>query len=103
MSDGQSSGGTEYEEPENSACNTYAVRDGSVNEEGEELFVWSFECTRCGHMTPCKGDPREFAGRPYSCIECGWVSLLEQDTLNQFAEDHYVDTGTDRSEGGDRA
>ena len=84
--------GTEYQDPEDSACTDFKVRDGFVDEEGESVFVWSFKCTRCGQQTPCKGNPTGFGGRPYSCSHCGWVSLLVQDAIESFADEHYVDT-----------
>ena len=89
---------TEYEDPEDSVCTEFKVRDGFVDEEAEPVFVWSFKCTRCGKQTPCKGDPTGFGGRPYSCSHCGWVSLLEQDAIESFADEHSVDTDTERSD-----
>jgi len=75
-------------DPDNSVCTTFGVVERSVEKEDKDRFVWTFECTRCGHDQRCVGDPREFAGRPYSCEGCRWVSLLEQDALEAFAEKH---------------
>jgi len=94
------SDGSEYEDPGGSVCTEFAVEDGVNNESGEEAWAWSFECARCGHMTPCGGDPRGFGGRPYSCTNCGWVSLLEEEAIESFAEECYVSPGAERSEGG---
>lgn len=89
---------TEHDNPEDSVCTEFSVRDDLVDEDDNEIWAWAFECTRCGHETPCEGDPRGFGGRPYSCMECGWVSLLEQEAIESFAEERYVDTRTDHSE-----
>lgn len=97
MSD-TTTGGVEYDDPDDSVCKEFGVREGTVNADGGDVFVWDFECTRCGLGTPCKGDPRGFGGRPYSCAHCGWVSLIDHDAVESFAEEHYVDTDMDRSE-----
>lgn len=59
---------TEFE-TEKDAC-------GSTSAEGEP--VWGAYCPQeeCGHLNLFEGDPDGFAGRPYSCQNCNWVSLM---------------------------
>lgn len=57
-------------------------------EDGE--FYWAFICPRCEERNPLVGDPHGFAGRPYACEHCHWVSLLVTEFVDEFAEDHGV-------------
>ena len=51
-------------------------------EDGEQAF--EFVCKQCGTANPCKGDPLDFANRPFACRGCGWVSLLSGGAIQEF-------------------
>jgi predicted RNA-binding Zn-ribbon protein involved in translation (DUF1610 family) len=96
MTTDNDSSGSEYEDPEDSVCSDFCVGSEHDVQEGTDEFVWSFECSRCGELTPCTGNPRQFGGRPYSCAHCGWVSLLDGEAINRFAKEHYAAPDTEQ-------
>lgn len=60
---------TEFETEEGSC--------GSLSADGKP--VWGAYCPQgeCGHLNLFEGSPDGFAGRPYRCIKCNWVSLMD--------------------------
>lgn len=102
MSDGggTSSGDAEqYEGPDDSVCTEFRFDEDLHAIDGEVVETWSFECTRCGHYTPCVDAPETYGGRPYSCTNCGWVSLIDQDAIEEFADEQWnTDTDTEASD-----
>lgn len=82
--------GVEYEDPEDSVCTEFRVETDIVDGDGDEIDAWSFKCTRCGHYTVCVDDPRDYGGRPYGCMNCSWVSLIDQESVESFAGDNDV-------------
>jgi len=71
-------------------CMEYQV--DTPPEEATDLekgkFYFSFICPRCDTENPMKGDPQEFANRPYCCINCRWVPLLEGGAIERFLEEN---------------
>jgi hypothetical protein len=61
-----------------------------VDDDGK--FLFSFVCPRCEDLNALEGDPRDFATRPFRCLECNYVPLLVEDALEEFATEHYDDT-----------
>lgn len=61
---------TEFE-TEEGAC-------GSISEDGN--VVWGAYCPQpdCGELNTFQGAPWAFAKRPYRCVECNWVSLMDE-------------------------
>lgn len=58
-------------ETEQGAC-------GSVSEQGN--IVWGAYCPQpdCRMLNRFQGEPSAFANRPYRCVECNWVSLMDE-------------------------
>jgi hypothetical protein len=52
-------------------------RCGSISVD--ENFVWGAYCPQpdCKELNIFEGPPSEFANRPYRCVECDWVSLMD--------------------------
>jgi hypothetical protein len=47
----------------------------------DSAFLWAFICPRCEGTNPLKGDPAGFKNRPFRCVECNWVSLLDAEAI----------------------
>lgn len=59
--------------------------DEDLVESGEHYFA--FICPRCGEKNPLHGTPDGFGDRPYACVSCQWVSLLDGDAMDDWMED----------------
>lgn len=48
-------------------------------EYAEQDRFWGAKCPQpdCEHVNIFEGDPGEFANRPYACINCHWISLMD--------------------------
>lgn len=51
---------------------------GSTSVDGN--LVWGAFCPQpdCGALNSFEGDPSKFANRTYRCVECNWVSLMDE-------------------------
>lgn len=51
---------------------------GTKSDEG--VIIWGAYCpqSECGELNKFQGNPSVFANRPYKCLECGWVSLMDE-------------------------
>lgn len=67
---------------------------GSLSEDGD--IVWGAYCPQpdCGELNTFQGDPSRFAKRPFRCIECDWVSLINE-SVTEIESDLYT-TGTEQ-------
>lgn len=57
----------------------FETEDGPCGDTSPDgLAYWGAYCPQpdCGELQLFRGDPSEFAYRPYRCEECGWVSLM---------------------------
>lgn len=61
---------TEFE-TEARGCGTVSV---------DENVLWGAYCPQdhCGELNLFEGQPSEFANRPFRCVECHWVSLMDE-------------------------
>ncbi|ELY85340.1 hypothetical protein, partial [Natrinema gari] len=79
-----------------SYCTEYTtdhdLPDHSI-EDGVTYFA--FVCPRCENVNPLEGDPEGFENRPFACTTCRWVSLLEKESLRNFAERELSDGDTE--------
>jgi len=77
-------------ETEEGRCGSIAV---------DENLVWGAYCPQpgCKELNVFEGPPSEFANRPYKCVECGWVSLMD-DSVSDIKRS--LHTANDHSEGG---
>jgi hypothetical protein len=78
-------------ENDEAICTEYTTWAPDEPEDG--VFYFAFICPRCEGENPLKGDPDKFRGRPFRCEECGWVPLLEGDSLNRFSQEVETDVG----------
>jgi len=58
-------------------------------EDGVTYFA--FVCPRCSNTNPLEGEPEGFENRPFACTTCNWVSLLEKESLREFADGELSD------------
>lgn len=56
-----------------------------VETDGDATFA--FVCPKCGEKNPLKGEPTGFKNKPFACIKCNWVSLLDADALKTFDDE----------------
>jgi len=48
---------------------------------------FGFVCPRCKNVNALCGTPSEFANKPFRCLDCNYVSLLDADALAEFEEE----------------
>lgn len=71
-------------------CTEFTTDHGlDLEDSDDDTFRFAFTCPRCESKNPLKGDPDMFAGRPFDCENCRWVSLLDPELLGEFREEHY--------------
>jgi NAD-dependent DNA ligase len=83
----------EMKERDEAYCTEYTL-DHGLNEDqvaDADGPVWAWICSRCDHNNPMEGDPDGFADRPYACVNCRWVPLLDSEALGEFAEEELED------------
>lgn len=80
----------ERKENDEAYCTEYTTDHGLSDDELEEIdvVVWAWLCPRCSEKNPMKGDPDEFGNRPFECVNCSWVPLLDRESLMEFADEN---------------
>jgi hypothetical protein len=90
----------ERRENDEGICTEYYDGDGRADDGS---YLWGFVCPRCESENPLKGDPAGFRGRPYACMTCNWVSLLEGESIDEFVDevDPEIETPEVATDGGE--
>jgi hypothetical protein len=47
---------------------------------------FAFICPRCEKPNALCGKPTDFANKPFCCLDCNYVSLLDPDALSEFEQ-----------------
>lgn len=70
------------------ASEAYCTEYINQNQDDSESdkFRFAFVCPRCNSENPLRGDPMDFANRPYDCTTCRWVPLLDKTAIETFVE-----------------
>lgn len=78
----------ERREQSEAYCTEYTIDHGLDQEQldPEHDIHWAWLCPRCGSKNPMKGDPDGFKGRPFACVNCRWVPLLDGEALAEFRD-----------------
>lgn len=77
----------ERKENDEAVCTAFTTDHELPDYEIEAGTIYfAFVCPRCGRTNPLEGDPLGFGDRPFQCVRCQWVSLLDADALERFAE-----------------
>lgn len=72
-------------ENDESIWTDFETKEGSCGSESVDGNpVWGAYCPQedCGQLNFFEGDPDGFAGRPYACQSCNWVSLMDRSVRN---------------------
>lgn len=77
-------------ENDEGVCTEFTT-DHGLDKPDSDVFCFAFICPRCDAKNPLKGDPSNFKNKPFHCEDCSWVSLLEANALNKFADSVEVD------------
>lgn len=80
---------TDLPDPEDVASvATDFTTDVELTEEelADDKFYFGFVCPRCEETNKLVGDPSKF-GKPFRCLNCDYVPLLDSDALEEFAEE----------------
>lgn len=59
----------------------FESEEGSCGSESADgNVVWGAYCPQpdCGELNLFEGNPEGFANRPYRCVACNWVSLMDE-------------------------
>jgi len=69
-------------------CTTFTTDHEYPTErmDDPDRFHWAWICPRDGHKNVMVGDPRESANRPYACVNCRWVPLLDREALLEWID-----------------
>ncbi|WP_254810668.1 hypothetical protein [Natronosalvus amylolyticus] len=81
-------------------CTEFTTDHGLEESEKHdpEMFYWAWICPRDGHKNVMKGDPRDFADRPFACVQCRWVPLLDRESLLEWFESENLEAEIDANE-----
>ena len=68
-------------------CTEYTEETGldAADMDAEEYY-FAFVCPRCEEKNALEGNPRNFSNKPFRCLGCNYVPLLEKDALHEFAD-----------------
>jgi len=79
-------GQQEFPEPENAddVCTEF-WREHPVVDEADADFA--FICPRCQEANALVGEPMGFANKPFRCLECDCISLLDPDALEDISKE----------------
>lgn len=77
-------------ENDEGVCTAFTT-DHGLDDTEDDGFYFAFICPKCETRNPLTGSPDGFKNRPYACESCRWVSLLDADALDRFAEDTETD------------
>jgi len=50
-------------------------------------YHFAFVCPRCEEKNALIGDPLDFANKPFRCLTCNYVPLLDAGAIEEFAEE----------------
>ena len=67
-----------------SVCTEFTL-DHPLDDDDEADFA--FICPRCEKANALVGSPLEFLNKPFRCLACNYVPLLEKEALEEFAEE----------------
>lgn len=63
---------------------TTEVPDRINPDEEPDTIYFSFVCPRCEALNPLKTHPSNFKNKPFRCVECRYIPLLDADALDDF-------------------
>ncbi len=57
------------------------------DQKADDEYYFAFVCPRCEEKNVLTGDPLDFGNKPFRCLECNYVPLLDADAIEEFAEE----------------
>ena len=72
------------EEDAPSVCTEFQTEHPLENDDDADF---AFICPRCKKPNALVGQPTEFANKPFRCLNCNYVPLLDAETLEKFAKE----------------
>ncbi len=83
----------ERKERSESYCTEYTTDHGIPEGEKKEPSepYWAWICPRCENKNPMYGHPDGFKNRPYACVTCRWVPVLDAESIDEWLEEADLD------------